>query len=1761
MLNLKETINLKGFEITEKVYESRTILVLRGQRLEDGRTVIIKTHSTDYPTDKDTQKILKEYEILSQVNDAEFIIKAYDIVEADNRVALILEDINGVSLRDYLQNRKLELKEFLNLARQMARMLEELHSNNIIHKDINPNNIILNAEAGRYKIIDFDISSRLSIEKVEVESPNVRLGTLPYISPEQTGRMNRSIDYRTDFYSLGVTFYEMITGQLPFNSKDPMAMVHCHIAKQPAPPTEVESDIPAPVGQIILKMLAKTAEDRYQSAYGLRADLETALTNFENTGTVPAFRVGGKDVSERFKIPQKLYGRQKEIQSLLNAFERITQASSEFVLASGYSGIGKSALIHEIHRPIVSERGYFISGKFDQLRRDVPYASLIQAFQELIRQLLTESEEQIALWKANLLKALGPNGQIIIDVIPEVELIIGPQPPVTELGAQEAENRFNIVFQNFVGVFTQKEHPLVLFLDDLQWADAASLKMIQLLLIDHEINYLLLVGAYRDNEVDEAHPFMLMLAEVEKAQVKVNDIKLKPLNAENINQLIADTLHKDIHECRDLADIIYRKTNGNPFFVNEFLKTLYSKKLLYFDFKEGNWQWNADIISSSLEVTDNVVELMTSKIKELAPKAQHIIKLASCLGSTFKLEALALIAQKSPEETEKDLWETLNEDLIYKYGESYKFIHDRIRQAAYTLIEEDEKQRIHLEYGRQMLSTATDKEIEEHLFDLINHLNIGRKLVTQRAEKDTLIQYNLKAGQKAKASTAYEPAYNFLTIGTEFIDKNTWDKHYNMALRTFTELVEVSYLSARFDEMQRNASIVENNAKDLLDKLRVFEIKIAAYLAQNKMLEGVNNMREALKLVGVKLPQKPGKLNVLAAIIKTKLLMRGKKIDDLKSLNRMEDPYKQAAMRIIASGSSAAYYAMPSIFPLLIIKMVELSIKYGNYRLSSPGYCTYGLIIIRGLGDINNGYQWGKFSLDLQGIVEGGPQHKAQLNAVYNAFIQHQKEHLKNTLPGFLSGYQSGIENGQVEFACACVLMYDLYALLLGKELGGLNKEMRKYTEVTRKFNQERHFRNNEMRRQVVLNLLGEVEDLTVLTGEAANEEEWARQYEEANDSTGQCMMYIFKMMLCYLFNDVEGVLVNEAKAQKHLDGIAGLYLQSSYYLFSSLALLQDAANNPDKLSKHLSKVKANQKKVAKMMKFAPMNHAQKYWLVEAERARIEGNDQAAMKYYDDAIKHAKENEFVNDEALANELAAKFYLARNMNKFASLYFIDATYANQKWGAKAKVEQLRADYGDYIGNVQEAAQSHYTTSTREIYTTLITGGTETSSLDINTVIKSSQALSGEIILSQLLEKLMNIALENAGAQRGYLILKRDADLYIEAEADLNEDRIIVQQGVKVSNSVRDKLPISLINYVSRTNESQVLQDAANQGNYTKDFYIQQNTPKSIICTPVIRQGKNVGVLYLENNLTTYAFTKERIEVLNLLSSQAAISLENAMLYESLEEKVRERTAKLRDAADEIEKKSQSITDSINYAKRIQDAMLPQVTDMATNMPNSFVLFKPRDIVSGDFFFVGKQNNKTIVAAVDCTGHGVPGAFMSITGNSLLQQIVYERKVTEPDIILKELHKGIRTSLKQEETENRDGMDMALVVIDHEAKTLEFAGAKNPFIFIKDDKLELIKGSKMPIGGMQREAERVFEKHVIPIDAPLTCYVFSDGYQDQFGGPQGRKFMVRHFRSLLHEIHAQPMDQQQDRLEKTINDWMGKSHKQLDDILVIGFKVQP
>ncbi|MBP0018013.1 MAG: AAA family ATPase [Cyanobacteria bacterium SBLK] len=1500
-------ISLAGYENFLQIHDSSNSQVYRARRVEDGQPVILKFLNREYPTPEQIRRYKQEYSLTHQL-DAPGIIKAYRLEEWQRSYAIALEDFGGISLQQWLQEREpLSLKEFLAIAIAIAESLAQIHAQNIIHKDINPANLIVNPQTQELKIIDFGISTQLNRENPTLKNPNVLEGTLAYISPEQTGRMNRGLDYRTDFYSLGVTFYELLTGKRPFATEEPLELAHCHIAKTPRSPAEIKLSIPAIISQIVMKLMAKNAEDRYQSAYGLKVDLETCQQQLEKQGQIDFFALGRQDISERFHIPQKLYGREAEIATLLAAFERVAQTGNvELMLVSGYSGIGKSALVQELYKPITARRGYFIAGKFDQFQRNIPYSAIVSAFRGLMEQLLGENESKLQVWRNKLLQALGNNGQIIIDVIPEVELIIGKQPPVPVLGANETQNRFNLVIGNFIRVFCSQEHPLTLFLDDLQWSDLVTLKLMERLLIESQTRYLLLLGTYRDNEVSKSHPLMLALEKLRQKNAAINQITLLRLSIEEILCLVGDTLQQTPENSGDLAELIEQKTGGNPFFVNKFLQALHDEKLVTFCPKKRGWQWNIERIEAR-EFTDNVVELMLDELKKLPQSSQNILSLAACLGAKFNLKLLTWIEKDFPQKIFASLKIALDRHLIFPLSEldenlliqSYQFAHDRIQQAAYTLILEAERAEKHVEIGRILLANTLESERDEKIFDIVDQFNQGMDIVRNEKEREQFARLNWQAGCKAKDATAYAAAIAYFNAGMSLLKENPWQTQYELTLSLYQEAAKAAYLNAEIERMEKLVEIVAKEAKTHRDRLEVEKIKLDAYSNQERFSEALNAGLESLAALDIEFPQDPSPEDLAIAIAATQNLIGDREPMALLNLPVMQDPLLYEILTLLVKIAPVTYQLRPPLFPLMVCKQIELSITYGNAPVSAFSYATYGMVLSSTLQEFALAYEYARLALKILSHFNERKFEAAVLNVIYG-HLSHWTVHAKGAIEPLRQACRVGLETGDLAYAGYVTNHASFFLFLTGCELSEAVRDIERHNEILAAIGQKTALNYTRPCWQAMLNLQGYSEHPHRLVGKAMNEESLIAYYQKANNKYGQWLVYVPKAILCYLFEEFEEALTASTSAQIFLTD-ATIHLLTPVWCFYNsliqLSAIDEGKNcNNNEREAFLSGVQKNQKRMKCWADSAPMNYLHKFYLVEAEYYRAIGEKVKAIEFYNLAIAKAKENEYIQEEALANELTAKFYLDWSFNSAqcstersrssngqeiaARAYMMNAHYCYSRWGAIAKVKHLEEKYSQLY---QSSSVSTSTPiglnphATRE--------ATDSQILDLATVIKSTNAISSEIILESLLAALMNSLIENAGAERGILLLSRGDRLNVEATKESEFAEVSASESIPLEDF--SLISARIVHYVARTRETVFLHNATKEGNFTDDPYIRRNQCRSIACIPLINQSKLKGIIYLENNLTTGVFTRDRLQLLQMLAAQAAISLENARLYENLQ----------------------------------------------------------------------------------------------------------------------------------------------------------------------------------------------------------------------------------------------------------------------------------
>jgi PAS domain S-box-containing protein len=1411
-----------------------------------------------------------EHEYALRVDlDAAWAAHPIELSRHSNRLALMLEDPGGAVL-ERLLGRPLGITQFLRIGISLAWALRQVHARGLIHKDIKPANILVDVAGGGVWLTGFGIASRLPRERPNPEPPDAIAGTLAYMAPEQTGRMNRSVDARSDLYSLGVTFYQMLTGTLPFTAADPMEWVHCHIARQPVPPDERIVETPSALSAIVMKLLAKTAEERYQTAAGVEADLRRCLAESESHGRIDPFPLGAHDAADRLLIPERLYGRESEIKTLLAAFDRVVvDGTPELVLVSGYSGIGKSSVVNELHKLLVPSQGLFASGKFDQYKRDIPYATLAQAFKSLVRSLLGQSEAELGRWRSSLSEALATNGQLIVNVVPELELIVGKQPTVPDLAPEDARNRFRTVFRRVLSVFARKEHPLVLFLDDLQWLDTETLDLLEHLMSHSEVQHLLLVGAYRENEVSSSHPLMRMLEAIRESGARVHKIELKPLGLDDVGQLVADALHCEAQRARPLAQLVYEKTGGNPFFAIQFFAALADEGLVTFDPVAPAWAWDIDRIRAK-SYTDNVVDLMTTKLKRFSVATQEALKQLSCLGSFVEIAILNLIHRESEEPMRTALWEAVHAGLVVGQGSGYKFLHDRIQQAAYSLIPEAQRAEVHLSIGRVLLASMTAEQLAEHLFDVASQLNRGAPLLIDRDEKAQVATINLRAGRKAKASTAYASARAYFAAGMALLDEKDWGNQYELTYSSWLERAECELLSGNFETAEQLITELSQRGTSKVDQAAVCRLKIQLHEVKGECVQGVDSALRCLRLFGIDLPAQPTWDQVQAEYEAVWSNLKGRPIEDLIDLPLMSDRDIQAAMQVLSTLLSSAYFTDLHLNCLHLCRMLNLSMQHGVSGASAHACGWLGVILGHVFHRYQEGYRFAKLACDLA-EKHGFIADKAKI-LESRGLAAFWTQPVANAIAFNRAALRAATESGDLNYACYFMHEFVEFLLQENRPLEEVWYESQRALDFARKARfrdvadlivSQRHFIATMQLRTAPFSTFSD-----------AQLDEVAFEAQLTGDRMPMLTgwYWILKTKARFLSGDYAGALTAAGKAKALLWTTVGepMVLDYFYYTALTVAACYEKAS-VDEQREWRGLLTAHVEQLREWTDNYPPTFADKHALVSAEIARLEGRDFDAMRLFEQAIRSARAHGFVQYEGLANEVAARFYATRGVESITRTYLRNARNCYLRWGALGKVRQL--DQRDPWLH-EESAPS--------VLSATIDAPVE--QLDVGTVVKASQAVSSEIELGKLIETLMRISLEHAGAERGLLILFTDNEPRIAAEGRTGGGHIEVT--LRNSAVTPTELSESVLHTAVRTRESVILDDASVQIPFSADGYVREKHARSVLCLPLVKQGKLVGALYLENNLTPRVFTSAKLTVLKLLASQAAISLENVQLYDEL-----------------------------------------------------------------------------------------------------------------------------------------------------------------------------------------------------------------------------------------------------------------------------------
>ena len=1502
-------MTIPGYTMTSAIYEGSNTLVFRATRNSDNLSVILKTLKRDVASPPQLARLKREYDLAKMLKLPD-VIAVLALESYDNNLAIVMEDPRADSLAQMLQSRKLDLPDFLKLAARIARVIGDVHRQQIMHLDINPSNFLWNPETDTLKLIDFGISAKFSHAAQDARNPNVLEGTLAYMAPEQTGRINRTVDYRTDLYSLGVTFYEMLLGFLPFQATDTMELVHCHLARTPKSPHELNHHIPQPVSDIVMKLMAKTAEERYQSAAGVIADLQKCQEQLQFTGQIQYVAIGHDDISDTFVIPPKLYGRARETEALLKEFEFAQQGQSVFALVSGYAGIGKSALVHEISKTIFQQRGYFVTGRFERFKRNVPYSGFIQAFQELIQHLLTESEPTLAVWREKLSAAIETGGHLMIDLIPELELILGTQPKSPILTSTESRNRLHASLQNVVRVFSTSGHPLVIFLDNLQWADFASLNVLQQLLSSVERQALMMIGAYRDSDVLAHHPVRKMLDALLAQNVRIRQIELAPLSLVEVSSMLAETLHGNKEDLFPLARIILEKTGGNPSAIKEFLRAIYAEELLSYDDVKGRWDWNPDQIRG-MAMTENVVEFMISKLHKLPANTQRILQCAACIGNRFDLHTLSAVMEQSETQTSGELEAAMRDGFVVPADEShqymkffnaaelrefaahviYNFAHNRFQEAMLGGMTPQEIGRIHLKIGRHLLHCGLHQTAEQDaLAEIVGHVNRGLAFIETDAEKVEVVRLNAQAVKQAKMAAQYDTARQYVTQCVALLGEKRWQAHYDATFELFQEWADIECLSGNFEQAESLCRQVLEQARTPIETASIYRLLITQYTLHAAYHTAIDAGKTAMALLEFPLPSEHDAGEIDDEITEIQRILDQTKRATLLHAPALTQPAKIAAMQILETLLIPAWNIDPLLHRLIIAQMMRISLKDGHCPASATAYALYGVFVGSAYHDHAAANVWGALALKVSDLLQS-PTHKAKASCIVAAQILPWVRYIKESHRLEHDAYQIAMSAGEVHLA-GVALTYRLAHLWHeGANLEQFLQHIAEFSAFTASTRDRYAAAVMTACQLIAHNLRGLTLDCQTFQTDSISEEAFLQQCRDDRHTFAICAYYIMKARVLCLYG-----LFQEAQAalgrMKHLrQSMDGFLLCADAALAEAFCVIAKAADAPENARERLlADFRQIREQFHQWAQNCPENFLHLDLLLQAEHARLTKQPFLAMQRYQEALDAAQRNEFIHHRAFIHEAAGNFYLAAGFQEFAALHFQKAYYDYIWWGSPRKVTELLRQRPEALSEIARTAQRSLTR--REATSTgirLDRNADGLSVLDLNAVMKASQTISSEIVLSSLLKQMMKIVIENAGAQKGWLILHKHDQWVIEAEGAVDSETVTVQQSIPigtVGGMQNCPVPCTLIHYVIRTGESVVLEHAAREGKFTYDPHILKHQVKSVLCIPLIKHGQLNGVIYLENNVTSGVFTEDRLKVINMLSAQMVVSLENATLYKQL-----------------------------------------------------------------------------------------------------------------------------------------------------------------------------------------------------------------------------------------------------------------------------------
>jgi predicted ATPase/serine phosphatase RsbU (regulator of sigma subunit) len=1740
------------YHFEKLIEETDEKTVYKAIRIKDSETVRVCRFKGSSPKPADKARFFKEYEdILLLAHPG--ILKTHDVFEERNGITAVTEYVPSVNLAFVLKSRRIAPRDIVVLSIRLAEALECIHGKNLVHGNINPTSLLLTDGETGVKLSDFAVDSLITGSRSAIYRKAFILYILPYMSPEQTGRMNRTEDYRSDFYSLGMTLFEAVTGITPFRSQDPLELIHCHIARKPVRPEIFVPELISPFGDVLLKLMAKSPEERYQSATGLKEDLLTCRDILFEKDSGLTFTPGKTDIPTRFILPQTLYGREKEKAVLIGSFKRVYGDESQLLLVSGEAGIGKSALIHEIHKPIVEMQGYFTSGKFEHHKAGNPYSAVIQAFSGFFRQILSENESSIKNWRKKIKEALGGNTGVLAEMFPGLELIVGSQPPVIRTGPEETRNRFNLSFESLLSVFANGTRPLVLFLDDLQWADFSSLNLISHLVCSRDIRHVLFILAYRSDEVEDTHPFMEALRGIEERGIKPDAITVGPLSGEDIGRLVADFLKCGDEKGRALGEMIFLKTAGNPFFINQFLTSLHDSGKIRLEPGKG---WTLDKVDIlSMDVTDNVVTLMAEKISGLSGTIKEILKTASCIGNRFELETLASILGKDLSDVLTGLKSAMESGLAGHSEDIYHFIHDRVQEAAYSLIDAGDRPDYHLRIGRFLLKRAEDTGIiNDSVLTITDHLNHCLHLIGDPAERARLFALNMESGKKTKSAAALGVALNYFKTAENLLPPESFSKAGDDVLSVFEELADTAALTGDYGLMDLYIKKASDLGPPLLHRVAIGEIEIRAHFARQNHWDGIRRSIGLLSDLGVPFPKKVSKLKIIRELIRVKRLLAGMSEETLLNLPLTRDPKQTAVAKIYFEMGISANLVDSSLYGYIVLKRFAHMLTHGLTPYSGICFVGYGAFLAFALSDFENAGRFGRIALRICERPELAA-YKYRTHTIYVALISHWCDSTQDCIKRAAEAYRLSREAGDQIYTGLALTYWDYLLLVSISNIPEFRARTEGRLNITRQSGQRPLLQLHDLVLQHMVWISQPGAFQFKLTGKYFKEEDVVPEWIETNNYTGLANYYAVWILIYYNMDLMDKAHETVKACTKVYHGAKTMLTFQLLMYLECLVLLAKypSFSFPVKM-KTLFRVKKILKKIKRWAEFEPTKHTPWIFIIEAEIAAVKGRDREAQILYDRSFEAFNKVPSPLWQCLAMMRACRFYKSRGLDRAAGFYRAATLKRLREIGANLYVSYCMKTWSEdrTVDPLERLFHPDNTSNYSEF-------------LDMSSMIKGAQALSGIIEQEQLLKTVMAVSLESAGAQKGFLVLHDNDELIVCAEGHVEKEGITLHRGISLESCGR--LAASVVNYAARSKKPVVLANACVEGEFIADPYIAANNVKSLLASPMVSSGQLRGVIYLENNLSTMVFSEERIRVLDILASQAAISIENARLFDGvksaetklkrfnleLEERVDQRTRELKTAYDQI-------MAGIRYSGIIQHSLLPDSKTVSSFLPESFFIWKPRDIVGGDIYACESIEGGIIVAVIDCTGHGVPGAFMTMLAGSALRRLVREEGVFQPADVLKRLNRIVKTSLQQDRgvTRSDDGLDAGVCYYDRQERTLVFAGARIPLYIAENGQITVVKGDKESLGYTSSSLDFTFSTHCVPIpDQGKTFYLFTDGLSDQLGEKDRTRFGSARLKKTLLAHLDEPFEIQKEALITAFQKHKG-AFDQTDDITFAGFR---